>query len=126
MGYFDGLKSFVLDSNFIELSVAFVLGLSFRDLIYAFISDWVTPFFAAMGGDSDFNNLFFTLNNSRFNYGHFINVMISTMLLVVIVYTSVIYPYYNYKTSTKTIDKTCNACKSYIHLDAIVCKFCCQ
>lgn len=124
MGYFDGVKSFVLESNFVELAVSFILGLSFKDLIYALISDWITPLFAAIGGQPDFNELSFSLNNSEFFYGHFINVLISTLLLVIVVYSAAIYPLQKYKNSISSPQVDCNMCKSSNHHEAIKCKCC--
>lgn len=125
MSMWDSFKQFLFFSSFLELAVAFVLGLSFKDLVYAFIADWVTPFFAAMGGEPDFNGLFFTINDSRFMYGHFFNVLFSTLVLATVVFFGLIYPLDKYK-SRLAKTKICKCCCSDVPSEASKCKYCCS
>lgn len=121
--FFVSLKQFIFYSNFLELASAFVIGLSFKDLVYAFIADWVTPFFAAMGGEPDFGGLYFTINNSRFMYGHFFNTVFTVIIVTSVIFAGLIYPLDKYK-SCNPQTKVCNDCKSDIPKSACKCKFC--
>jgi large conductance mechanosensitive channel len=53
--------------------VGIVIGLAFVAVITALVADLITPLIAAIGGNPDFSRLTFTINNSRFFYGSFIN-----------------------------------------------------
>ena len=68
-----GFKAFLLRGNVIDLAVAVVVGVAFTAVVTAFVKDLVTPLIAAIGGKPDFAGLSFTINNSKFLYGEFIN-----------------------------------------------------
>ena len=70
-----GFRAFLLRGNVIELAVAVVIGVAFGMVITAFVKDLVTPLIAAIGGQPDFSTLSFTINNSKFMYGDFLNAL---------------------------------------------------
>jgi large-conductance mechanosensitive channel len=43
----------------------------------------------------------FTLNNSKFTYGHFIDVLLSTIIIVVVIFFAIVYPLQVYKEKNK-------------------------
>ena len=88
-----GFKTFILRGNLVELAVAFVMGVAFAALIQAFIKDLITPILAAIGGKPDFSQLSFTINNSNFLYGDFINALITFVLIALVIYYFVVVPY---------------------------------
>jgi len=69
-------KDFLLKGNLIELAVAFVMGVAFAAVLNAFVADIITPIIGAIVGKTDFSNLTFTINNSKFLYGAFITALI--------------------------------------------------
>jgi len=79
-------RDFALKGNLVEVAVALVLALAFTDLVKAFIADIVTPFIAAIFGKPDFSNLTFTINDSTFKYGDFINFAISFILVAIVLF----------------------------------------
>ncbi len=87
-----GFKSFLLRGNVIDLAIAVVIGVAFGALITALVKDLITPLIAAIGGKPDFANLSFTINNSRFLYGDFINAIIAFLIIAGVVYFLVIMP----------------------------------
>jgi large conductance mechanosensitive channel len=87
-----GLRDFLLRGNLIELAVAFVMGLAFAGTVTAFVKDLVTPLIAALFGKPDFSGLTFTINNSRFLYGDFLNALLSFVLVGTAVYFFVVVP----------------------------------
>jgi large conductance mechanosensitive channel len=56
--------------------VAFVIGAAFAALVTGLVKDLITP----LGGKPDFGNLAFTVNESTFRYGGFINLLLSGLL----------------------------------------------
>jgi large conductance mechanosensitive channel len=76
-GFFKEFRDFAIKGNLIEVAVGLVLALAFTALINAFIADLITPIIAAIFGKPDFSNLTFTINESRFLYGDFINAAIT-------------------------------------------------
>ncbi|TMG31119.1 MAG: MscL family protein, partial [Chloroflexi bacterium] len=68
-----GFKAFLLRGNVVDLAIGVVIGIAFAAVIGAFVKDLVTPLIAAIGGKPDFSALSFTINQSKFLYGDFIN-----------------------------------------------------
>jgi large conductance mechanosensitive channel len=85
-------RDFLLRGNVVDLAVAVVVGAAFGAVITAFVADIVTPLIAAVGGKPSFSNLAFTINGSRFTYGHFINAVISFVLIAAAVFFLVVKP----------------------------------
>jgi large conductance mechanosensitive channel len=87
-----GFRDYILRGNVLDLAVAVVIGVAFAAVVTAFVADILTPFIAAIGGKPDFANLSFTINNSRFAYGHFLNAVISFLFIAASIYFFVITP----------------------------------
>src|SRR5262249_24470200 len=65
---------------------------AFGVVVTAFVSDFITPLIAAIAGKPDFGDLSFTINNSRFAYGHFLNAIIAFLFIAAAVYFFVVQP----------------------------------
>ncbi len=87
-----GFKEFLFRGNVIDLAVAVVIGGAFGAVVSAFVKDLLTPLIAAIAGKSDFAGLMFTVNNSKFLYGEFINAVVSFLLVGTAVYFFIIVP----------------------------------
>ena len=74
-------KQFLLRGNVIDLAVGVVVGASFGTVVNALVSDLLTPFISAIAKVPDFSGWFFTINGSQFVVGHFINAVISFILV---------------------------------------------
>jgi large conductance mechanosensitive channel len=85
-------REFLLRGNVIDLAVAVVIGAAFGAVITSFVEDLLTPLIAAIGGEPDFGNLTFTINGSRFNYGEFINAVISFLIIGAAIFLVVVKP----------------------------------
>ncbi len=72
-----GFKAFLLRGNVVDLAVAVVIGAAFGSVVTALVKDLITPLIAAVVGKPDFSGLYFTIHNSRFLYGDFINALIA-------------------------------------------------
>lgn len=87
-----GFKDFILRGNVLDLAVAVVIGTAFGALVTAFVADIITPLIAAIGGEPDFGNLSFTINNSHIAYGHLLNAVIAFLFIAAAVYFFVVVP----------------------------------
>jgi large conductance mechanosensitive channel len=85
-------KEFVLRGNVVDLAVAVVIGAAFGAVISALVADFITPLIAAIVGESDFSALTFTINDSVFRYGHFLNVLISFLSIAAAIFFFVVKP----------------------------------
>lgn len=127
---FKGFRDFVLRGNVVDLAVGVVLGAAFGAVVTAFVKDLLTPIIAAIVQKPDFSNLSFTVNNSKFLYGDFINALISFLLVAAAVYYFVVLPVNalmkRFEKAALPDKKKCPQCKSDIALDATRCAFCTQ
>jgi large conductance mechanosensitive channel len=87
-----GFRDFLFRGNVIDLAVAVVIGAAFGGIVTALVKDLLTPLIAALVGKPDFSALTFTINNSKFLYGEFINAVIGFLLIGAAIYFFVIVP----------------------------------
>jgi len=127
---FTGFRNFILRGNVIDLAVAVILGAAFKDIVTAVVGDFITPLLAAIGGKPDFSRFYFTINNSKFLYGNFIDKLISFLIISAIIYFFVVVPMNKIIEKTKKgekpspSEKACPQCLSLVPLTAKRCKFC--
>jgi large conductance mechanosensitive channel len=89
---FKEFREFILRGNVVDLAVAVVIGAAFGAVVTAFVADFVTPLIAAIGGQPDFGALKFTINDSVFRYGHFINAVISFLIIAAVIFFVIVKP----------------------------------
>lgn len=126
-----GFRQFLLRGNVIDLAVAVVVGGAFGNVVAATVKDLLTPLLAAIGGQPDFSAISFTVNESRFLVGDFINVVISFLLVSAVVYFVVVVPANALaarraqgEPSPDPTTKTCPECLSEVPVAARRCAFC--
>ena len=125
-----GFRSFILRGNVVDLAIAVVIGAAFGAVVTALVADFLTPLIAAIGGRPDFGALYFTVNGSRFAYGHFLNAVISFLIIAAAVYFLVVVPvnklmaHYKPTAEEPTPTKECPYCLSAIPAAATRCAFC--
>jgi large conductance mechanosensitive channel len=85
-------KQFVLRGNMVSLAVAVVVGTAFTAVITALVKDIITPIIAALVGKPNFSNLTFTIHHSQFNYGAFVNALLSFLIVATVVFFFVVVP----------------------------------
>ncbi|MFA6325157.1 MAG: large conductance mechanosensitive channel protein MscL [Candidatus Paceibacterota bacterium] len=125
-------KKFLLRGNVVDLAVGVVIGAAFGTIVTALVSDFLTPLIAAIVKVPDFSGLLFTINGSQFMYGHFINTLISFILISSAVFFFVVKPMNvlisrsHKEPSMDSTTKKCNECLSEIPIDAKRCAYCTQ
>lgn len=126
-----GFKQFLLRGNVVDLAVGVVIGVAFGAMVTAFVKDLLTPLIAALVGKPDFSGLKFTVNNSTFLYGDFINAVLAFLLVSAAVYYFVVLPVNalvaRMRKAPAPADPTtkkCPECLSEIPIDARRCAFC--
>src|SRR5260370_21796895 len=72
-----GFKQFILRGNVVDLAVGVVIGAAFGSVVTALTQDLLTPLIPAIVKAPDFSALKWTLNGSTFQYGDFVNTLIS-------------------------------------------------
>jgi large conductance mechanosensitive channel len=126
-----GFKQFIIKGNAVDLAVGIIIGASFGAVVSALVKDLITPFIAALGGQPNFSSLYFTINNSKFMIGDFINVLITFFINAAVIYFFVVTPMNKLletlQKKQSTIDPTtkkCPECLSEIPKEAKRCAFC--
>jgi large conductance mechanosensitive channel len=125
-----GFKAFLLRGNVVDLAIGVVIGIAFGAVITAFVKDLVTPLIAALFGKPDFSSLSFTINNSKFLYGDFINAVLAFVIIGAVLYYFVVVPYTalvarsHKEPPADPTTKKCTECLSDIPIDARRCAFC--
>ena len=123
-----GFKEFIARGNVVELAVAVVIGAAFTALVTSMVADLLTPIIAAFIGKPDFSALSFTINNSEFTYGNFINALIAFLSVAVAVYFFVVAPMNAFKEHLKDEEEAthrdCPECLSEIPVEARRCAHC--
>jgi large conductance mechanosensitive channel len=90
-------KEFIMKGDVVALAVAVIIATAFGAVVAAFVANVITPLIAALGGQPDFAELDFTINGSRFQYGLFINAVISFLIIAAVVFFLVVRPYNAWK-----------------------------
>lgn len=87
-----GFRQFLFRGNVVDLAVAVVIGAAFGAVVTALVKDLVTPFIAAIVAKPDFSAFNFTVNNSKFLYGDFLNAIVSFVLIAAAIYFLIVLP----------------------------------
>lgn len=85
-------RDFILRGNVIDLAVAVIIGAAFGAVIASAVENLFTPLIAAIVGEPDFSALDFTINDSVFRYGAFLNALISFLLIAAVIFFLVVKP----------------------------------
>jgi large conductance mechanosensitive channel len=130
MSFISEFKAFMTKGNVIDLAVAVVIGTAFNAVITALVNDIITPLIG-VAGNINFAGITYTVNNSTFLVGTFLNAIISFFTIALVIFLLLIKPAEKLKErSAKNkplpiVDtKVCPECLSTIPLKATRCAFC--
>ena len=130
MKILNDFRQFLLRGNVVDLAVAIVIGVAFGAVITALVADLLTPLIAAIFGKPDFSALDFTINDSTFRYGDFINKVITFVTIAAAVFFFVVVPINALIARSRReppadpTTRKCPECLSEIPIDARRCAFC--
>jgi large conductance mechanosensitive channel len=126
-----GFRKFLMRGNLIDLAVAVVMGVAFNAIVQALIKDLITPLISAITGGKkpkNFAAYTFTLHGSAFQYGDFINALVSFIVIASVVYFLLVAPATKLVTLTTkakaATDRQCPECLSQIPIQAKRCMYC--
>ena len=120
-------KKFLLRGNVVDLAVAVVIGTAFTAVVKALVADIITPVVAAIFGKPNFATLSFTINGSHFNYGDFLNNLLTFVTIAAAVFFIVVAPINALMSRRAKEDpdtKECPECTSAIPVNAKRCPLC--
>lgn len=128
---FKEFKKFILRGNVVDLAVGIVIGAAFGTVVNALVKDMITPIISAIGGTQRFADAHFTIHNSQFLYGDFINAVISFLVVALAIFFFVVQPvnhltarFMRSKDTEEESTRKCPECLSEIPKAATRCKFC--
>ena len=127
IGLFSDFKKFLLRGNVVDLAVAVVVGTAFTAVVKALVSDLLTPIIAVIFGKPSFSALTFTINNSHFQYGDFLNNLIAFLTIAATVFFLVVAPINALlarRAQSDPDEKECPECTSAIPVRARRCPMC--
>lgn len=121
-----GFKEFMLKGDLIATAVGLVMALATFALVESLVNNLVMPIVAAIVGEPRFDQLTFTINDSRFYYGSFISAVIVFVSTAAAIYFFVVMPYKAYEEHRGVSPKTrpCPECTTSISAAAKRCPSC--
>jgi len=124
-------KEFILRGNVVDLAVAVVIGAAFTAVVNSLVKDIFTPLIGVLFGEPDFSELTFTINDSKFYYGSFINAVIAFLSIAVVIFFFVVKPLNHMAERRRrgqddddTDERACPECLSTIPKAATRCAHC--
>ncbi|WP_329493600.1 large conductance mechanosensitive channel protein MscL [Kitasatospora herbaricolor] len=126
-----GFRGFVLRGNVVDLAVGVVIGAAFTGVVTALVHAFLTPlavFVTGAGGDLGHRGL--TLRHVRFEYGTFLDAVITFTLTAAVLYLLVVRPADRLHRRIAAHqdghppEHTCPECLSAIPAQATRCAFC--
>ena len=103
-----------------------MIGVAFTAVVTALVKDIITPIIAAFGGTPNFSSIYFTIHNSKFLVGDFINAVVAFVIIAAVVFLFVVKPVNGLMTRRKTaaLTRDCPYCLTSVPLKATRCAFC--
>ncbi|MEV6526985.1 large conductance mechanosensitive channel protein MscL [Longispora sp. NPDC051575] len=99
-----GFKDFITRGNVVDLAVGVVIGAAFAAVVKAFTDAFVNPLITLVTGGATTGGKF-TINGVAFDYGSFINAIITFLLTAAVVYFVIVLPMNKYNEYRKRNDE---------------------
>ena len=88
---FKEFKAFIMRGNVVDLAVAVVIGSAFGAVVTSLVENIITPIIG-IPGKTDFSTLHFTIHDSVFRYGAFLNSLITFVSVAAAIFFFVVKP----------------------------------
>jgi len=85
-------KNFIMRGNLVQLAVAVVIGTQFSALVKQFVSSFVDPLLALIGGTPSFADLVVKRGKATFTYGQFLTEALTFLISALVVYYVMVVP----------------------------------
>jgi large conductance mechanosensitive channel len=79
-------RKFVMKGNLLEIAIAFIIGLYFKDVIDAFTNGIVLAFVAAIFGEPNFAAITIGIGDAELLVGLFLNAVINFLLVALVLF----------------------------------------
>jgi large conductance mechanosensitive channel len=79
-------RQFVMKGNLIEIAVAFIIGLYFKDVVDAFTNGIVLALVAAIFGEPNFQDITIGIGDAELLVGVFLNALINFLLVALVLF----------------------------------------
>jgi large conductance mechanosensitive channel len=86
-----GFRNFVLRGNVVDLAVAVVIGAAFTAVVNSFVSSFLTPLIALLGGGGKLGGKW-EIDQQFFTWGAFLSAVIGFLVTAAVVYFLVVLP----------------------------------
>ncbi|MGZ4735578.1 MAG: large conductance mechanosensitive channel protein MscL [Acidimicrobiia bacterium] len=80
-GILTEFKEFALEGNVLELAIAFILGLYFKQIVDALVHGVILAAVGAIFGEANFNDLTFNIGDGVIRYGTFITAIVTFLIV---------------------------------------------
>jgi large conductance mechanosensitive channel len=124
-------KKFILRGNVVDLAVGVVIGSAFGAVVSSLVKDLITPLVGTFSKGKNFSGQHFTVHGSVFNYGDFINALISFLIIAIVIFFFVVQPVnklvaysHRRKGAPAITTRPCPECLSDISPQATRCMYC--
>lgn len=82
-------KAFVMKGNLLELAIAFIMGLYFKDVVDTLTNGIVLAFVSAIFGKPNFAQIGINIGDARLLVGSFLNAVINFLLVAAVLFAIV-------------------------------------
>jgi len=125
-------KKFILRGNVVDLAVAVVIGAAFNSVVQSLVRDFINPLITGFSHNGKLVQGQLTIaHRFIFNWGDFINSLISFLIIAVVVFFFVVQPINKMnaiaarsKKAEEETERKCPYCLSEIPKEATKCAFC--
>ena len=128
-GWIADFRTFILRGNVVDLAVGIMIGAAFSGIVNSMVGDVITPLIPAFGSGLD-SWAFKSYTGSPIKIGHFINTLISFLILALVIYFFIVRPVntlmdrFKPKQPEAVTTRECPFCLSNVPLKATRCPFC--
>ena len=84
--FLDDFRKFILRANIIEIAVAFILGLYFKDVVDAFVQGIVMNFIAGVFGQPSFDSITIDIGDAKLLVGVFLNAVVTFLIVAFVLF----------------------------------------